>query len=255
MSPEYNIVQQLLPELTTAVKDDLIEICNLLLKDGMITEVQHEEFTDPRLGATSHARASKLIRTVLNRIRIDPRNFVTFVKALKEKELYYQSILDKLNLNCSMARVENTQLSIDTLSDSESSDHESSAFITQRPNTQPEEILDLYPEFEYHQSNDLDELLECCFVMSPCPLAGLTTFIFFLSMVLHSTYYPSDFNNCYAFMYLLLFVLCITVPCFLCIVVWSSNASNTRKIVLSVVIIILIWTVWFYAAAHFCSKF
>ena len=67
---EYKLVQRLIPELTSAVQNDLVEISNQLLKHGVITTGNHNEFTDPRL-ASSHVRASSLIRTVLNRIEID----------------------------------------------------------------------------------------------------------------------------------------------------------------------------------------
>ena len=92
-TPEYKIVQQLAPELRTAVQDDLCEISDLLLSRGMITEERHEEFTDSR-SAISHVRASSMIRTILNKIKADSRNFDTFVGVLEVKEWYYESVLN-----------------------------------------------------------------------------------------------------------------------------------------------------------------
>ena len=95
---EYKLVQRLVPELTSAVQDDLVEISNQLLKHGMITEESHQEFTSERLAAP-HAKASNMIRTVLSRIKVDSRYFETFVKVLEEKELYYEAVLDKLRVD------------------------------------------------------------------------------------------------------------------------------------------------------------
>ena len=94
-TPEYKAVQRLTAELVNAVQNDLFEVSNQLLSRGMITVVSHDEFTDLR-SATAHERASKLIRTILNKIKMDSRNFDTLVQVLGENELYYKSVLDKL---------------------------------------------------------------------------------------------------------------------------------------------------------------
>ena len=94
-TPEYKAVQRLTAELVNAVQNDLFEVNNQLLSHGMITVASHDEFTDLR-SATAHERASKLIRTILNKIKMDSRNFDILVKVLDENELYYRSVLDKL---------------------------------------------------------------------------------------------------------------------------------------------------------------
>ena len=53
-----------------------------------------ESFTDSRLASAQ--RASNLIRAILNKIKMDHSNFDTLVKVLGENELYYKSVLDKL---------------------------------------------------------------------------------------------------------------------------------------------------------------
>ena len=122
-------MQRLVPELTSAVQDNLVEISNLLLKHGVITTGNHNEFTDPRL-ASSHVRASSLIRTVLNRIEIDASYFEKFVKVLEENEPYYEAVLDKLRVDLA----ENKQLvsSPGPFYDFEQSDHESSTLLKLR---------------------------------------------------------------------------------------------------------------------------
>ena len=89
----------------------------------MITAENHNEFSDPQI-ATTQARASKLIKTVLNRIETDSNNFRKFVKVLEEKELYYESVLVKLRVD-SVVNEQTTEPS----SDSEQGVDENSALL------------------------------------------------------------------------------------------------------------------------------
>ena len=52
---EYQLVQQLVPDLKLAVQDDICEISDLLLSRGMITDANHEEFTNPVVKPSTRA--------------------------------------------------------------------------------------------------------------------------------------------------------------------------------------------------------
>ena len=45
-TPEYKLIQQLTPELRTAIQDDLLGISDHLPSCGMITQENHEDFTN-----------------------------------------------------------------------------------------------------------------------------------------------------------------------------------------------------------------
>lgn len=129
-SPQYRIIQQLTPELTDAVKDNLCDLSNHLLKHGLITENNHEDFT--KHSVSSYVRASNLIRTILNRIKVDVRHYSTFVKVLKENEQYYKSVLQKIySHNDEVVTFGQPSLSLPELppSDMEQSDNEASPLL------------------------------------------------------------------------------------------------------------------------------
>jgi hypothetical protein len=93
-SREYKLILRLTPELKTAIQDDLEDISNHLLSCGMITQDNHEDFTN--CYKPTHTRAASLIRAVQNKIRIDCRYFSKFVKILEKNKQYYSSILQRL---------------------------------------------------------------------------------------------------------------------------------------------------------------
>lgn len=93
-SPEYRLIVRLTPELRTAIQDDLQDISDHLLSCGMITQDNHEDFTN--CYKSSHTRAAGLIRAVQNKIKLDRRYFLKFVKILEKNKQYYSSILQKL---------------------------------------------------------------------------------------------------------------------------------------------------------------
>ena len=80
-TPEYKAVQRLTADLVNAVQNDLCEVSNHLLSRGTITEANLGDFTDLRSGS-AHVRTSNLIRTILNKIKMDPSNFDTLVDVL-----------------------------------------------------------------------------------------------------------------------------------------------------------------------------
>lgn len=127
-SPQYRIIQQLTLELTDAVKDDLCDLSNHLLKHGLITENNHEDFT--KHSVSSYVRASNLIRTILNRIKVDVRHYSTFVKVLEENERYYKSVLRKIySHNDGVVTFGQPSLPELAPSNMEQSDNEASPFL------------------------------------------------------------------------------------------------------------------------------
>lgn len=126
---EYRHFRQLSLELATAVKDDLIYVSSKLVAQGVITPENHDEFTNFRGPILPHERAANLVNTVLNRIKVDSRNFETFVKVLKEKEWYYETTLKKLK-SCNVHDVRSGSLPIlNDVVQLEQSDSETSTLL------------------------------------------------------------------------------------------------------------------------------
>ena len=118
-------MQQLAPKLVSAVQDDLVYVSNQLLSHGVIHDDSLEEFTN--LATPKANRASNLIRTVLNRIKLDSCNFEKFVKVLEDKEWYYEAVLKKLRDDLVVTKQPTANQ--DPSSDFEQSDNESSALL------------------------------------------------------------------------------------------------------------------------------
>ena len=93
-SPEYRLIVRLTPELRTAIQGDLENISDHLLSYGMITQDNHEDFTN--CYKPTHTRAASLIRAVQNKIKLDCNCFSKFVKILEKNKQYYSSILQRL---------------------------------------------------------------------------------------------------------------------------------------------------------------
>ena len=126
-TPQYKIIQRLMPELTIAVQDNLCDLSNRLLSHGLITTENHEVFMNDR-GVSTHVRASNLIRTVLNKIKLDVRHYSTFVSVLEENECLYESVLQKLRPR-DEGIVIIDQLPLPPTADREQSDSETSPFL------------------------------------------------------------------------------------------------------------------------------
>ena len=92
--PEYRLIVRLTPELRTAIQGDLQDISDHLLSCGMITQDNHEDFTN--CYKSTHTRAASLIRAVQNKIKLDCHHFSKFVEILEKNKQYYSSILQKL---------------------------------------------------------------------------------------------------------------------------------------------------------------
>ena len=96
-SPEYRVLQKLAPQVRKAIQYDLPDLSLHLMSCGMITEDDHEDFTNEM--TSTHLRASNLLKVVQSRVSQNPLNYATFVSVLEGKgpRNYYQSILSQLS--------------------------------------------------------------------------------------------------------------------------------------------------------------
>lgn len=96
-SPEYKVLQILAPQVKSAIQHDLHDLSLQLLSCGMITEDNHEDFSNEII--PTYQRASKLLRVVQSRVAQNPLNYATFVSVLENKgpHNYYQSVLSQLS--------------------------------------------------------------------------------------------------------------------------------------------------------------
>ena len=239
-------MQQLVPELTSAVQDDLVEISNQLLKHGVITTGNHNEFTDPRL-ASSHVRASSLIRTVLNRIEIDTSYFEKFVKVLEENELYYEAVLDKLRVD--LVVTEQPTATQDPFSDSEQPDNESSALLRPRPQlqlhseAQPRSVL-------RHRISARVIGICCVLTIIICSIIAL---FFYVSVPVYMLLYGGKYLKCYKIFFLFLYGLFSICSYVMSALIFSMEISYIKKTALIVVMSILLFLLSKFSFLYFCG--
>ena len=272
-TPEYKAVQRLTAELVIAVQSDLCEVSNHLLSRGMITESSHGEFTDLRL-ASAHVRASNLIRTILNKIKMDSRNFDTLVKVLGENELYYKSVLDKLESYRERENLTRSALSTDRESqnlahslDLEQSDNELESnpflgFSTPYKQYGHKRVSSSNPQRGYNKfkrsgAYKLSMYTDCC--LKKCdrygPLIGSFIGIIIMSfgftLILLSLYY----NGCRAKMYMVVVLIVIIYLCFLFlyfIYLVLSHHGLIIKLIALLCLVVLFIGLLTYTSSHFC---
>ena len=126
-TPQYKIIKRIAPELKHAIKDDLCDLSDRLLGYGLISDANHEAFITHYV--PSDTRASNLIRTVLNKIKLDARHYATFVSVLKEKEYLYESVLEKIRSTEDEGIVTIGQSPLPRSSVGDQSDSETSPFL------------------------------------------------------------------------------------------------------------------------------
>ena len=247
-TPEYKCVQRLVPELTSAVQNDLVEISNQLLKHGVITTGNHNEFTDPRL-ASSHVRASSLIRTVLNRIEIDTSYFEKFVQVLEENELYYKPVLDKLRVDLVVTDEQPTATQ-DPFSDSEPSDNESSALLRPRPQTQYELH---YEAIRRRNRARAEIIIRICLLtwLLICFIIICITLFHYVYIVVYILLYGG--LKCYKIFFLFICGLYLICFCVMSTLVSLTEISYIKKTGLIVVMVILIYFLFKFAFLCFCG--
>ena len=95
-SPEYRTIIQLTPELTTAFQNDLVNLSDELLAEGLISGGNAANLKNPHNDA--HHRASCLVGWIRNRIELDPmNNYSIFIDVLKRRVADHKSILRHLD--------------------------------------------------------------------------------------------------------------------------------------------------------------
>ena len=83
---ESTTLQQSLSSLTTAVSGDLLRIANRCVEEELISTQQLEEAQLQT--KTCYARASELLRRVIEQVNFHPRKFDAFLVILEESGLF-----------------------------------------------------------------------------------------------------------------------------------------------------------------------
>ena len=91
---EYRTIIQCTPELTAALKSDLIPLSGELLAAGLISDDNSAAIRSQFV--SSSERAAQLVGLVRNRISLDTANYHSFVRVLKQREDDHRDILQIL---------------------------------------------------------------------------------------------------------------------------------------------------------------
>ena len=96
-SPEYRTIIQLTPELTTALRNDLVKLSDELLAEDLISDNNAANLKDSSHNTADH-RVSSLIALIRNRIKLDSENtYRSFVDVLKRRLSDHKIILRHLD--------------------------------------------------------------------------------------------------------------------------------------------------------------
>ena len=93
-TPEYRTIIQCTPELTTALKNDLVSLSGELLSAGLIADDNAAALCNQFI-SVAH-RAAQLVGFVRNRVSLDTANYHSFIRVLKQREDDHQDILQIL---------------------------------------------------------------------------------------------------------------------------------------------------------------
>lgn len=94
-SPEYKTIQRHTNDLRLSVKSDLIELSGVLFAVGLINQGKSDRLRFDAVPEDS--RAASLIGFIQDKVKEDPQNYNTFVKALENSNsTHYSNILQKL---------------------------------------------------------------------------------------------------------------------------------------------------------------
>ena len=93
-TPEYRTIVQCTPELTTALKNDLVSLSGELLAAGLIADNNAAALRNPYVN--EEHRAAQLLGFVRNRVSLDAANYHSFVRVLKQRQDDHKDILQIL---------------------------------------------------------------------------------------------------------------------------------------------------------------
>ena len=94
-SPEFRTIIQCTPELTTALKNDLVSLSGELLAAGLIADDNAAALNNQFVGAAH--RAAELVGFVRNRVMLDTNNYLSFIKVLQLRQDDHKNILEILD--------------------------------------------------------------------------------------------------------------------------------------------------------------
>ena len=93
-TPEYRTIIQCTPELTTALKSDLILLSGELLAAGLIADDNSAALRNQFVSETH--RAAQLVGFLRNRVSLDTANYHSFIRVLKQRQHDHKDILQIL---------------------------------------------------------------------------------------------------------------------------------------------------------------
>ena len=94
-SPEYRTIIQCTPDLTTALKNDLVPLSGELLAAGLIADDNAAALTNQFIGVAH--RAAQLMGFVRNRVSLDTKNYLSFIQVLQQRQDNHKDILEILD--------------------------------------------------------------------------------------------------------------------------------------------------------------
>ena len=93
--PECRTIFECIPELTVALKNDVIPLSGELLTAGLIDIDNDNALKDQFIG--KEERAAQLTGFVIDRVSQDPKNYVSFIQVLKQRQDDHKDILEILD--------------------------------------------------------------------------------------------------------------------------------------------------------------
>ena len=95
-SPEYRTIVKCTPQLTTAFRNDLVQLSNELLAKDLISDTNVSDLENQHNGA--NYRASKLLELIRNKIQLHPKNnYQDFIDVLMQRLSDHKNILEILD--------------------------------------------------------------------------------------------------------------------------------------------------------------
>ena len=95
-SPEYRTIVKCTPQLTTAFRNDLVQLSNELLAKDLISDTNVSDLENQHNGA--NCRASKLLELIRNKIQLHPKNnYQDFIDVLMRRLSDHKNILEILD--------------------------------------------------------------------------------------------------------------------------------------------------------------
>ena len=94
-SPEYRTIVQCTPDLVTALRNDLVPLSGEFLEAGLITDDNAAALRNQFI--INADRAAQLVEFVRDRVLLDPKNYVSFIQVLKQRQDDHKDILEILD--------------------------------------------------------------------------------------------------------------------------------------------------------------